>query len=225
MKKILLSTIIFAFALTAASAQMVTLGDTLLVAEGLYTDDEVEDHTAMTNVTQGALDLRWERESDDGTGPEEWESWVCTVPGNCGLPGTDGLDFTIAAGEVGEFQYHIRPNGVPGIGTFSIKIINTANEEVLHTITVTADLSALNANEIEEAQVKMFPNPTSDFFQLSNNTIIDQVEIFNILGKQVKTFGANEQSYFVGDLPKGIYMVRLTDEDSNSTKTMKLKKN
>lgn len=225
MKKIILSTILFAFAITISSAQMVTFGDTLLVAEGLYTDDEVEDHTAMTNVTQGELNLRWERESDDGTGPEEWDSWVCTVPGNCGLPGTDGLDFTIAAGEVGEFQYHIRPNGVPGIGTFTINIINTANAEVLQTITVTADLSALNTNEIEAAQIKMFPNPTSDQFQLSNNEIVDQVVIYNILGKQVKTFGANVQNYFVGDLPKGLYMVQLNDIDSNSTKTMKLKKN
>ncbi len=226
MKKIILSTILFAFAMTSVSAQMVTLADSVLTITGTVGESsDPEAHTAMTNVTQGELSLRWERETPDGTGPEAWDSWVCTVPGNCGLPNTLTLDFTIAAGEVGEFQYHVRPNDVAGMGTFVVNVINNANDEILQTVTINVDLLPLSSNEIEEAQITMYPNPATDFFQLENAQIVDQVLVYNILGREVRSFGANETSYFVGDLPKGIYLVKLTDEDSSSTKTLKLKIN
>jgi len=228
MKKIILSTILFAFAITALSAQMVTFADTALVIEGtlLGDFDDHETHTEITNVTQGTLSLRWVKEmAPDGTGPEEWESWVCTVPGNCGLPWTESLDFEMAPGETGEFQYHVRDKGMVGTGSFTVFVINNANDDTLQTVTITADLMPLSSNEIEEAQITMYPNPATDFFQLENAQIVDQVLVYNILGKEVKSFGANETSYFVGDLPKGIYLVKLTDEDSDSTKTLKLKIN
>jgi len=214
--------IFFVFAMTAASAQSLVFADTVGNITGLPTDSEGGVYINMTNVTQGTLDLRWERTIVSA--PMEWDSWVCTVPGLCGLPDTETLDFEIGPGQQGEFQYHVAPEGAEGTGMIEIKIINNADDELIQTITVNADFTVVDVNEIEEANIKMFPNPATDHFQLVNNQIVDQVEIYNILGKQVKSFGKNVETFFIGDLAKGIYLVKLTDTDSNSTKTLKLKK-
>lgn len=223
MNKNLLTLIFLVFCTVATFAQSLTVDNTEINLSGEPTESEFYDHTPMTNGTTEALDVRWVRTIESM--PEEWDNYFCTVPGNCGLPSTDSLNFTLAAGEVGDFQIHFAPNGMAGSAVVVVDLINNANDEVLETITINVETSPVSVNELEEAKVRVFPNPTTSFFQIQNGQKVDQITVYNILGKQVKFFENADNQLFVGDLAKGLYMIQLVDLDSNSTKTLTLKKN
>jgi hypothetical protein len=58
--------------------------------------------------------------------------------------------------------------------------------------------------------LKVFPNPTSDFIGLNDNDEVSQISIFNLVGKKMKTFNYSKgETYNVSDLPDGLYLVQL----------------
>jgi len=72
----------------------------------------------------------------------------------------------------------------------------------------------------------VFPNPTSEFISVSDaNNIVHFVEVYSLLGKKVKSFDfLAEEKYNVGDLPKGMYLVRILDEQKSILSTKKINK-
>jgi hypothetical protein len=223
MNKNLLILILLVFCTTAIFAQSLTVDNVEINLSGEPIEAEFYDHTPMTNNSTESLDLRWVRTIESM--PDEWDNYFCTIPGNCGLPSTDSLNFTLEPGEVGDFQIHFAPNDIAGSALVVVNLINNATDEVLATITINVETSPVSTNELEEAQVRVFPNPATNFFQIQNGQKVDQITIYNILGKQVKFFENAENQFFIGDLAKGLYMIQMVDLDSKSTKTLTLKKN
>ncbi len=77
-----------------------------------------------------------------------------------------------------------------------------------------------------EASFKALPNPTKDNWTISaNNTIITSVEVYDILGKKVKSIKANSQTIEVdaSSLNDGIYIAKVSSDAGS--KTIKLVKN
>lgn len=68
----------------------------------------------------------------------------------------------------------------------------------------------------------IFPNPTKDSFVIYSPKSILKVELYNILGKLVKSFPL-QNSYSVRDLPKGIYLVSINAKQTKTTKKLILK--
>lgn len=62
-------------------------------------------------------------------------------------------------------------------------------------------------------ELQVYPNPAVDYIQVSFNPTIRQVRMFNLAGRNVRTYSymADEQ-YYVGDLPKGMYLVQMIGE-------------
>jgi 1,4-alpha-glucan branching enzyme len=83
----------------------------------------------------------------------------------------------------------------------------------------------LNTNEYEwSASVSVSPNPANDYFSI--NAPMTKVEIISITGQKVKAFtiaSTSDTQFYVGDLNKGVYLVKASD-DNNRQKTMKLVK-
>lgn len=222
MNKNLLTFVLLIFCATSVLAQL-TVDNTEINLSGEATEAEFYDHTGMTNTTSADLELRWVRTVVSM--PDDWDNYFCTVPGNCGLPTTDSLNFTLAPGELGDFQIHFAPNGVDGTAEVKVDLVNNADNSIVETIIINVATTPVSVNELEEAQVSVFPNPTTSYFQIENGQKVDQITIYNILGKQVRFFENADNQLYVGDLTKGLYMVQLVDLDSNSTKTLTLKKN
>ena len=77
----------------------------------------------------------------------------------------------------------------------------------------------------ERIDVKVFPNPVTDFLQVSENTSIEKVKIYNLVGKAVKSYEyIKGRNYYVGDLPKGIYMVQFSDKKLKTITTKRISK-
>lgn len=74
--------------------------------------------------------------------------------------------------------------------------------------------------------LKVFPNPTADYFQVSNGTNVRKIIIYNIFGKEVKSFfHYNNAQHEVTDLKSGMYIVKMIDDKNKIIKSVKLHKN
>jgi 1,4-alpha-glucan branching enzyme len=73
----------------------------------------------------------------------------------------------------------------------------------------------------KEATIKLYPNPSSNYFTLSVETT--KVEIYSITGQKVKQFDAVksvDQQFNISDLSKGLYLVKAYN-DNNQTQVLK----
>ena len=88
-----------------------------------------------------------------------------------------------------------------------------------------ATMSTLTVEENELVDFSMYPNPASDIVQLKFPVGIEnnKVEIFDILGKQIKVNLSEENTIDVSKLPSGAYFVSITADDSKVTKKLIIK--
>jgi len=92
----------------------------------------------------------------------------------------------------------------------------------------TAEIQVTHSNsthDIEASQIKIYPNPSMDFIQISNDDNVSKVAFYNIVGKNLKT-----STHFIGkahdvsSLQKGIYLIRLFDENEKVLSVLRLNK-
>lgn len=73
--------------------------------------------------------------------------------------------------------------------------------------------------------IKIFPNPATDYIELSQNDKVSQVVVFNLVGKEMRRFDAGDGTrYNVSDLPKGLYLVQLVDRTGQTIVTQRVSK-
>lgn len=81
----------------------------------------------------------------------------------------------------------------------------------------------LAVSDITKSKIAIYPNPVNDVFNLkltdSFDTTKGKITITDITGKIVKTFAVNEV-YNVSDLPKGVYVISVTDGDNKFTQKL-----
>jgi hypothetical protein len=77
----------------------------------------------------------------------------------------------------------------------------------------------LAATSFNLAEVKMFPNPTTDMVTITATKNIDTVSIYSIIGQEIKQIRPNTASTTVdvADLQAGIYVVKVTAEGATAT--------
>ena len=81
--------------------------------------------------------------------------------------------------------------------------------------------------------LKIYPNPSSEYFSISFNEIKKEVEggvkvitVDNIVGKEVKRYTATpDNKYSLVGLKRGIYIVRIFDGQDRMIKALRLSKN
>ena len=226
--------LLFSFSL---SAQIEIAPSPLTVEKAVDLSDEwikVTAHSSMSNTSTSFEELRWEITKIDG--PDEWTVQVCDsiacygwgVPSNIDAAfGTD-TPTPIGPGEAGRLDPGIRPSGVAGTGSYRIDVALASDPATIiatntYTFIITAETT--NTEEFEKAAVKLFPNPTSNFFQITENEFVNEVEIFNIVGKRmIAAQHVNGKSYDISGFPNGLYLVRMTNEEGQILKTTRLTK-
>lgn len=209
--------------------------------QGVLMVDLAKDHllqdptVTITNNTDSVIALRWERFELDR--PDAWETQVCD-PNECYFPivvsNVDtvlGLDapMLIQPNSSEKISVYVNPNKTSGTGTFALdfalvgqpdSIIGTANFEVEVTSLVVNTLEKLRQQDI-----RVYPNPSIDYFQLTGTENIDRVSIVNLVGRQVGAFRVYPGArYDVNYLPDGMYLVSLINDDYGVVKTMRLGK-
>ena len=75
------------------------------------------------------------------------------------------------------------------------------------------DPATISLKETSEMELKLYPNPASEFIHLSWRVEADLVEIFNLNGTLISKIGVkgqNRETIDVSDLPAGIYLISIT---------------
>lgn len=84
---------------------------------------------------------------------------------------------------------------------------------------------SLSAQSGQRGDVQIYPNPAVDYIEVSENPSLVQVTIFNLVGREVRSYHYNEKErYYIGDLPRGMYLVQLTDNRNKIVTTQRINK-
>ena len=88
-------------------------------------------------------------------------------------------------------------------------------------------LTVSKKNTEDKIDLKVFPNPVTTFINLNSNAeaLVDKILIFNLVGSKMKTFEFEEgKKYYIGDLPKGMYLIQLLGKKSQILRTQRVSK-
>lgn len=74
--------------------------------------------------------------------------------------------------------------------------------------------------------IQIFPNPTTDYIQLTNSEEVARIVIINMVGRTLRVFEAIEDQklYRIGDLPRGMYLVQIIGDKNKIITTKRVKK-
>jgi len=83
-----------------------------------------------------------------------------------------------------------------------------------------------NSRSAEDVKVSIFPNPAVDIVNFkTNNDNLAKVIVFNVAGRKIRQVELNgSRSINVADLPKGMYLLQLTDSRDGLITTIRLSK-
>jgi hypothetical protein len=217
---------ILLFTVVSVSAQLSIVTDQNFYIEGTPDNPLV---TGKIDVQMGgtALDaFDWELITSEDI-PQGWVYSVC-VGETCYIPGLYNSPETVLI-EMNEselFTIYLNPNGVEGVSTLNFIFKTTDGEEIMSQELTYDIATASSTDELETgADLVLFPNPTTDFFNISNDDDIAQVSVFNILGKEMFTYNHEAgQAYSVADFDDGYYLTRLIDNTGKSLKVIRFNK-
>lgn len=181
----------------------------------------------IRNVSLAPVTVTWVRNIISLTG--NIETAVCD-PNNCWFPGVNSKTFTLDPNEEGQLTVHFYnlsydpPPGQAGSGIVHLKLTNV--NVPADTLTAVYTYSTLTAtHELPEPTVKLFPNPTTDFFTLENAEAVGFMHLYTIDGREVARFEASpSNTYSIANQPVGNYVLSFEDKNGNLFQAVELHK-
>lgn len=97
-----------------------------------------------------------------------------------------------------------------GVGTHAITYTyvdgNSCSNTDVQNIVVD---DCASINELEGGNLVVYPNPTNESFTILYDGDIEQVQLLDIHGREVKSFSGNEAIFDIQDVPAGIYLLMI----------------
>lgn len=191
----------------------------------LTADIEADFH--LSNEFDVTKNLLWKINTVDA--PESWKFYLCDA-NLCYGPGQDQSNPSkpnvLEPDSIIPMAFHVLNFGDAGVGTYEVQYFDMdAPNQILITVPITINGISTSLKEVELDAINIFPNPASDYFSMTENNLISQISIFNIVGKQVKSFNAvSNGNYSISDLSEGMYLVRLIDNKGKVAKVLRISK-
>ena len=181
-------------------------------------------YTTVTNTTSQPLNVVWTREIVSGS--TAWQYQVCDK-NSCWENSVISKTFNLAVGETARIDVKLLHGGVVqnGVTNLKLNVVGADANQALNTRIEWLKTAVKTSDYINAADLKLFPNPTTDYFQLNKYDGVNKVIMFNLMGKQVKSFDiADGKSFYVADFTSGMYLVRVLDKNDKIIKTVRLNK-
>jgi hypothetical protein len=207
-----------------AQAQNVTISPNPASKQVHADSADVYAHSLIKNNAATTKIFRWERIIRSATAG--WDIAICDK-NLCYLPSINTRDLTLTGGEEARMDVHIYPNRNVGAAVVEVKVTEVGNNAntvtsvyYFNTPVGTKDLVNKAAN------VRIYPNPVIDYFSIiDDNNVVETVAIYNMIGRQVRTFKASEEAkYNIGDLPDGMYLIRFYSANGVMVKILRINK-
>ncbi len=173
----------------------------------------------------------WKFVKDEGF-PQEWFTQICDSR-LCYAENEDQsnpeLANTIAGEAKDDLQIYLFSEGVEASTSVTLEIYSDPELTNLllsipsENFTVTSSTSTFNLSV--DPELALFPNPTSDFFQIRNDGGVKEIALYHISGKKIKTYSHTPgKQHSIESLRKGLYLVRLFDGNGNVMKSLRVSK-
>ncbi len=184
-------------------------------------------HGEIKNVSSGTITVKWER-NEVYLSPNITTA-VCD-PVTCWFPGVSSKSFQLQKDSFGQMTIHFYnamfdpAPGQAGSGIVHLKLTNLNN--AADTLTAIYTYNTLTAtNELPAANVKLFPNPTTDFFTLTNADEVASMRLFTIDGREVARFlHSSDNTYSIGNQPVGNYVLSFEDKNGQLFQAVEIQK-
>ncbi len=173
--------------------------------------------------------IYWKIIKDSLTWKDAWFSYLCDNE-LCYDRNVDrsspSIPNTFSTGDY-KWDFHFQPSGVEG-GTIVQLVLYTdkgLTDEVYRTkIYINVDPTSTQ-QIIGLNQIKVFPNPASEYFSITNYSNVDKVKVYNMFGAEIKSFfHYNNAQHQIDELKSGMYLLRMFDKNNKVIKTLKLNK-
>ncbi len=225
MKRIVLN--IFAFLLVAfgTTAQIeINPGSLVLEAEGA---EQIYMDINITNNNSESTEIYWTYEPAADY-PENWRTQLCDL-NLCYLwdafSSSSSLPNVVEPGQEVKFTIKVKNvvEGLPVSGS-SYGILRLYDDpEKTNEVASTSPVTS--TNELVLNDLVIYPNPTTESFQLKNDGSVSSISIYNIVGRLVKTLNHTDgMVHDVTSLRTGMYLVRLENKEGDILKSMRLSK-
>lgn len=195
-------------------------------------NDPVELSVTVTNISEKPIAFKWEQSFRDQ--PFEWRAEVQDKNSHYFsfmlggfLDNWDVMPIHLEAGESFDLTYFVTPNGRAGTATYIINFVDIeTNKELINSLYYYVTVHHEQAQQnIRLKDIKLFPIPARNYFEITPNHLVDKIVIYNSIGQKIKTFFVNENFKFdISSFPDGLYMVELIDQKNNKLTTTRLLK-
>lgn len=102
--------------------------------------------------------------------------------------------------------------------TWDTSVTPNAWKGISRSLNFWSTAETLEISEINKTMITtVYPNPATELIYINSNELINEVEIYNLRGKQVLKSG-KVSSLNVSNLQAGIYLVKIISEDKTITK-------
>lgn len=186
---------------------------------------EVKGRMTIMNTSNQAKKFVWQRQVTALT-----NGWYCMVceKNQCWAAATPSpLDYIdLAAGASANLDIYVRPEKKAGTAAVDIKVYEVGNEaNAISGKYFFSSYIKVKDNRVNDTDINIYPNPAIDFFMLPDNSSVDKIVIYNIIGRQMRSIKAYDGvKYNINDLPEGFYIVRLLNVNGVTIKTIRLNK-
>lgn len=183
----------------------------------------------LTNNSDTSAEWFWEVERGEGF-PEAWVIQVCDQV-LCWSEGTEqfpvgngaGNNMLMPAESTNPAEHYVQVNNMGVAGTGELRFCVFSDDNFSEVLVCTA--LSTSTSDLDTKDISIFPNPTTDYFEISADNSIATVEIYNIVGKKVVSFKHSEGNpYDVSTLRNGLYVVRVLNRRGELVKSMRLSK-
>ena len=127
--------------------------------------------------------------------PDVWTEFTITVAGVSATP--VAMNFA--------FRYFVTNGGPAG-----------DNSNYIGIDTFSLVRPALAVSNVNKAKVSIYPNPTTDYLNVSSASKISSVEVYDISGKKVRV-ELTDNKVDVQNLVKGSYVIKITDASGTTS--------
>lgn len=234
MKKFVLTLTAILGLAVVSDAQSFTFqkGDTV---KGVASDLGIELHNDINNTTSSAYKITWKIISHNLPASSKWQSsfGLCDNKlcyGSTILAGSTQTTDDIAASSPMTFKIMTGDlSGVTQNGPFYISVQATQGS-FIDTTTFILNKWATNVSNVNKNNdnVALYPNPAKDDINVVFNGLNDikTVGIYNLIGKMQSIYKVSGSSanINVSNLPSGIYLVRLMDNQGHVVAIRKFNK-
>lgn len=86
--------------------------------------------------------------------------------------------------------------------------------------------SSADASGVSQVKISIFPNPATNFISINKDENVRDIAIFNLVGRKLKTFQnvEKDERYDVSELPVGMYLVQVIDNNKKIVTTQRISK-